>query len=114
MLVKFLVTYILILVSLKDVLSDGKIMKLGCEYAAKSDLLPIPNTGSSYIFLGNQEFHYHQGKDFNLNEKENYFPNKSNRRNRITFGKKIKKKYASKNKMYCGFKNAISQTTQKQ
>lgn len=114
MLVKFLVTYILILVSLKDVLSDGKVMELGCEYAAKSDHLPIPNTGSSYIFLGNQEFHYHQGKDFNLNEKENYFPNKSNRRNRITFGKKIKKKYASKNKMYFGFKNAISQTTQKQ
>ena len=50
MLVKFLVTYILILVSLKDVLSDGKVMELGCEYAAKSDLLPIPNTGSSYIF----------------------------------------------------------------
>ena len=70
------VNNILILVSLKDVLSDGKVPKLRWEYAAKSDLLPIPYTGSPYLFLGKQEFYCHQGKDFNLNKKEKSFAEK--------------------------------------
>ena len=67
--------------SLKDVLSNGKVSQLRWEYAAKSDLLPIPYTGSSYLFLGKQEFYCHQGKDFNLNKKEKYFAEKNNQMN---------------------------------
>ena len=66
----------MILVSLKDVLSDAKVPKL--TYAAKSDHLPIPYTGSPYLFLGKQEFFCHQEKDFNLNKKEKYFAEKNN------------------------------------
>ena len=68
----------MILVSLKDVLPDGKVPKLRWEYTAKSDLLPIPYTGSPYLFLEKQEFYCHQGKDFNLNKKEKYFAEKNN------------------------------------
>ena len=64
--------------SLKDVLSDGKVSKLRWGYAAKSDLLRIPYTGSPYLFLGKQEFYCHQGKDFNLNKKEKYLAEKNN------------------------------------
>ena len=69
----------MILVSLKDVLSDGKAPKLRWEYAAKSDLLPIPYTGSSYLFLGKQEFNCHQGKDLHLNKKERHFAEKNSK-----------------------------------
>lgn len=68
----------MILVSLKDVLSDGKVPKLRWEYAASSDILPSCYTGSPCIFLGKQDFYCHQGKDFNLNEKEKYFTEKNN------------------------------------
>ena len=56
LIIKSLITNNLILVSLKDVLSDGKDPKLRWEYASKGDLLPIPHIGSLYLFLGKQEF----------------------------------------------------------
>ena len=86
----------MILVSLKNVLSDGKVPKLRWEYAAKSDLLPIPYTGSPYLFLGKQEFYCHQGKDFNLNKKEKYFAEKNNWVKSIIFGKSQVKIYNHK------------------
>ena len=74
----FLVNNILILVSLKDILSDRRVLKLRWEYAAKSNLLPIPYPRPSFLFLGKEDFYCHQGKCFNLNEKEKYFAEKNN------------------------------------
>ena len=65
---------------MKDVLSDGKVPKLRWEHAAKSDHLPIPYIGSPCIFLGKQDLYCHQGKDFNLNEKEKYFAKKKKKK----------------------------------
>ena len=81
----------MILVSLKDVLSDGKVPKLRWEYAAKWDLLPIPHTGSSCLFLGKQELYCHQGKDFNLSKKEKYFAEKNNQMKSDHIWKKSRK-----------------------
>ena len=88
----------MILVSLKDLLYDGKVPKLRWEYAAKSDLLPIPYTGSPYLFLGKQEFYCHQGKDFNLNKKEKYFAEKNNRMKSDHIWKKSRKNIQSSKK----------------
>ena len=74
----FLVNNILILVSLKDILSDRKVLKLRWECAAKSNLLPIPCTRPPFLFLGKEDFYCHQGKYFNLNEKEKHFAEKNN------------------------------------
>ena len=79
-------------------LSDGKVPKLRCEYTAKSDLLPIPYTGSPYLFLGEQEFYCHEGKDFNLNKKEKYFAEKNNQMKPDMFGKNQEKIYNQQKK----------------
>ena len=91
----------MILVSLKDVLPDGKVPKLRWEYTAKSDLLPIPYTGSPYLFLGKQEFYCHQGKDFNLNKKEKYFAEKNNQMKSENTLKKSRKNIQPTKKMDC-------------
>ena len=98
----------MILVSLKDVLSDGKVVpKLRWEYAAKSDLLPIPYTESPYLFLGKQEFYCHQGKDFNLNKKENYFTEKNNQMKSNDIWKKSRKNIQPTKKLDCPVKFAV-------
>ena len=91
----------MILVSLKDLLADVIVPKLRWEYAAKSDLLPIPYTGSLYLFLGKQEFYCHQEKDFNLNKKEKYFAEKSDQMKSDRIWKKSRKKIQPKKKMDC-------------
>ena len=66
----------MILVSLKDLLSDGKVPKLRWEYAAKSDLLPIPYTGSPYSFFGKQEFYCPSRERFQLEQERKIFRRK--------------------------------------
>ena len=74
-------------------LSDGKVPILRWEYAAKRDLLPIPYTGSPYLFLGKQEFSCHQAKDLNLKKKEEYFAEKNNQMKSYHIWKKSTKMY---------------------
>ena len=93
---------------MKGLLYDGKVPKLRWEYAGKSDLLPIPYTGSPYLFLGKQEFYCHQGKDFNLNKKEKYFAENNNRMKSDHIWKKSRKNIqSSKKKMDCPVKFAV-------
>ena len=92
---------------MKDVLSDGKVPKLRWEYAAKSDLLPIPYIGSPYLFLGKHKFYCHQGKDFNLNKKEKYFPEKINQMKLDHIWKKSRKNMQPTKKQDCPVKFAI-------
>ena len=79
------------MVSLKDVLRDGKVLKLRWEYAAKSDLLPIPYTRSPYLFLEKQEFYCCQGKNFNLNKTQKYFAENNNQMKSDHIWKKSRK-----------------------
>ena len=102
----------MILVSLKDLLYDGKVPKLRWEYAAKSDLLPIPYTGSPYLFLGKQEFYCHQGKDFNLNKKEKYFAEKNNQMKSDHIWKKSRKNIQPTKKMDCPVKFVVKKIFQ--
>ena len=88
-------------------MSDGKVPKLRWEYAAKSDPLPIPYTGSPYLFLGKQQFYCHQGKDFNLNKKEKYFAEKNNQMKSDHIWKRSRKNVQTTKKVDCPMKFAV-------
>lgn len=56
-----LMSFYIILDTLKEIVSKEKLLLVICEYETENDLLPIPFTGCPYVILKKQKYYCHQG-----------------------------------------------------